>query len=44
MRGYSFGATHLAHYSSREAGRGALAASRSDIGGLKSLASKLRGE
>ncbi|WP_019220166.1 type IV secretion system protein [Bartonella florencae] len=37
------GSTHLAHHTSRTAGRGALAAGRAGIGGLKNLASKLRG-
>ncbi|WP_396584278.1 type IV secretion system protein [Bartonella grahamii] len=37
------GSTHLAHHSSRAAGRGALAAARSGISGLRGLGSKSRG-
>ncbi|WP_273724594.1 type IV secretion system protein [Bartonella sp. AU18XJBT] len=37
------GSTHLAHHSSRAAGRGALAAARSGVSGLRGLASKFRG-
>ncbi|WP_375685097.1 type IV secretion system protein [Bartonella sp. AP172QHHD] len=37
------GSTHLAHHSSRAAGRGALAAARSGGSGLRGLASKFRG-
>ncbi|GAA5109702.1 type IV secretion system protein [Bartonella jaculi] len=37
------GSTHLAHHSSQLTGRGALAAGRAGIGGIKNLASKLRG-
>nr|ADN97088.1 VblB6 protein [Bartonella sp. TT0105] len=37
------GSTHLAHHTSRLTGRGALSAGRAGVGGIKSLASKLRG-
>lgn len=37
------GSTHLAHHSSRAAGRGALAAARSGVSGLRGWTSKFRG-